>query len=289
MMKMVKKAETISATTLDARLDLPNVRDEVHLLGRALNEMIDRIDGTIKSQRQFVADASHELRTPLTIMRSELEFAHRNVRKSTLKGNIATSILELDHLSSMVNDLLTLARLDAAQMKLEMSPIRLDEMLVECVQTVHGIAKKRKVGLKVFIEEAVEIQGDQKKLMSVFLNLLDNAIKYSPKSKEVTATLTISKGESQRAIIVIKDNGLGIPKSEQERIFTRFYRGSQSRSQTDGSGLGLAIARRFVELHGGRITLQSVEGRGSSFAVELPIREPRRPGSLDLTRNSTRS
>lgn len=109
IMKMVKTAETISGTALDARLDLPRVKDEVHLLGRALNEMIDRIDGAMKSQRQFVADASHELRTPLTILKSELEFAHRAARKSPLKETIATSLLELDHLSSMVNDLLILA------------------------------------------------------------------------------------------------------------------------------------------------------------------------------------
>jgi signal transduction histidine kinase len=279
MMKMVKTAETISATTLDARLDLPSLKDEVHLLGRALNEMIDRIDGAIKSQRQFVADASHELRTPLTIVRSELEFAYRTTRKSKLKESIGTSITELDHLSSMVNDLLTLARLDAAQMKLELSPVRLDEMLVECVQTVNGIAKKKKVRLKLFIEEAVEIEGDQKKLMSVFLNLLDNAIKYSPRNKEVTATLRMAKGEPRNAIIVVKDNGPGIPISEQERVFTRFYRGSQSRSKADGSGLGLAIARRFVELHGGRITLESAEGQGSSFAVELPIGNRYRPAA----------
>jgi hypothetical protein len=277
MMNMVKTAETISATSLDARLDLPRVKDEVHLLGRALNEMIDRIDGTIKSQRQFVADASHELRTPLTIVRSELEFAYRRARKSKLKESIGTSITELDHLSSMVNDLLTLARLDAAQMKLELSPVRLDELLVECVQTVNGIARNKKVMLKVYIEEAVEIEGDEKKLMSVFLNLLDNAIKYSPKKKVVTTTLTLTKGELQKAIIVVKDNGPGIPRSEQERIFTRFYRGSQSRSQADGSGLGLAIAHRFVQLHGGRITLQSAEGEGSSFAVELPIANRQRP------------
>lgn len=276
MMKMVKTAETISGTALDARLDLPRVKDEVHLLGRALNEMIDRIDGAMKSQRQFVADASHELRTPLTILKSELEFAHRTARKSTLKETIGTSLSELDHLSSMVNDLLMLARLDGAQMKLEIAPIRLDEMLVESVQAVRSIAKRKKVRLKLFIEEAVEIEGDQKKLMSAFLNLLDNAIKYSPKNKEVSATLTLFRAEPLKALIVIKDNGPGIPRSEQERVFTRFYRGSQSRSQTDGSGLGLAIAQRFVELHGGRITLQSTEGKGSSFAVELPIEESRR-------------
>ncbi|MCX6143839.1 MAG: HAMP domain-containing sensor histidine kinase [Ignavibacteriales bacterium] len=278
MMRMVKTAETISATTLDARLDLPNVKDEVHLLGRALNEMIDRIDGAIKSQRQFVADASHELRTPLTIMKSELEFAHRTAKRSKLKETIGTSVAELDHLSSLVNDLLTLARLDGAQLKLEIAPIRLDEMLVECVQAVSGVAKRKGVALKLFIEEAVEIRGDQKKLMSVFLNLLDNAIKYSSKNKKVSATLTISRGEPRKALIVIKDNGPGIPQSEHARVFTRFYRGSQSRSQTEGSGLGLAIAQRFVELHGGQIVLQSAEGRGSTFTVELPVSDDSRPG-----------
>jgi signal transduction histidine kinase len=283
IMKMVKTAETISATTLDARLDLPKVKDEVYLLGRALNEMIERIDGAIKSQRQFVADASHELRTPLTIIKSELEFANRSARKSNLKGSIETSLAELDHLSTMVNDLLTLARLDAAQMKLETSTVRLDEMLIECIQTVRGIAQKKKVRLKLFVEEAVEIQGDHKKLMSVFLNLLDNAIKYSPKNKVVSATLTMRGDVHRTALIAVNDSGPGIPESEHERIFTRFYRGTQSRSQTEGSGLGLAIARRFVELHGGHIVLQSAEGRGSSFTVELPISDDGMPEASKLT------
>ena len=281
MMKMVKTAGTISATTLDARLDLPKVKDEVYLLGRALNEMIERIDGAIKSQRQFVADASHELRTPLTIMRSELEFANRSARRSNLKGNIETSLAELDHLSSMVNDLLTLARLDAAQMKLEMSTIRLDEILVECAQTVRGIAQRKKVRLKLFVGEAVEMVGDRKKIMSVFLNLLDNAIKYSPKNKVVSAALTVTGDVRRTASIAVTDGGPGIPESEQERVFTRFYRGSQSRSQTEGSGLGLAIAQRFVELHGGRIALQSAEGRGSCFTVELPLTDDHEAGVID--------
>lgn len=271
MMRMVTTAETISATTLDARLELPKVKDEVHLLGGALNEMIERIDGAIKSQRQFVADASHELRTPLTILRSELEFANRLAKKSQLKGSIETSLVELDHLSSMVNDLLTLARLDASQMKMEPAILRLDETIIECVQAVCGIAKKKNIKLKVFIEDAVEMRADQKKLMSVFLNLLENAIKYSPKNKEVSVALTLKEGHPRNAVIMITDRGPGIPQAEQERVFTRFYRGSQARSATDGSGLGLAIAQRFVELHGGRISLQSEVGKGSAFSVEIPL------------------
>ena len=270
ILKMVRTAETITATSLDARLELPTSTDEVRALGGALNDMIARIDGALKSQRQFVADASHELRTPLTIMRSELEYAERLARKSPLKQSIATSLSELRHLSTMVNDLLTLARLDSAQSQMELSRIRLDELLIEGVQAVRGVARKKGIRLKVFVEEAVEVDGDSKKLMSVILNLLDNAMKYSVKRGAVSASLNVRRDEA-KALIVIEDRGPGIPKSEQGRIFRRFYRGAQSRSAIDGSGLGLAIAQRYVEFHGGVIVVESEEGRGSRFTVELPL------------------
>ena len=271
ILKMIRTAETITATSLEARLELSRSTDEVHALGKALNDMIARIDGALKSQRQFVADASHELRTPLTIMRSELEYAERLARKSPLKQSITTSLAELRHLSSMVNDLLTLARLDSAQSQMELSRIRLDELLIEGVQAVRGVARKKGIRLKVFVEEAVEVEGDSKKLMSVILNLLDNAMKYSAKRGKVSASLTLRREEERKALIVIEDQGPGLPKSEQGRIFRRFYRGAQSRSVIDGSGLGLAIAQRYVELHGGTIVVDSEEGRGSKFTVELPV------------------
>jgi two-component system OmpR family sensor kinase len=270
MMNMVHTAEKISAASLDARLELPRANDEVRQLGEALNEMIERIDKTIKGQRQFIADASHELRTPLTIIRSELESAARSARTQAVKGSVSTSLAELDRLSLMIGDLLTLAKLDAARIKLEMAPVRLDELVVECVQAVRGIAEKRDVKLKVFIEEAVEIPGDHEKLRSVVLNLLDNAIKYSGRKSAVTVSLVLGQTEG-KASVVISDRGVGIPVSEQAKIFGRFYRGAQPRSKTDGSGLGLAIAQRFVELHGGSISVKSQEGNGSTFTVDLPL------------------
>jgi two-component system OmpR family sensor kinase len=272
VLKMVRTAETISANNLDARLDLPLVKDEIYLLGRALNDMIDRLDGVIKSQKQFIADASHEIRTPLTIMRSELEYAHNRTRTPAVTKAVSLALGELDHLSVMVNDLLMLARLDGAQTKLTLTPVRLDELIIECVQAVQSIAKKKRIRLRVYIEEAIEIEGDRKRLMSVFLNILDNAIRYSKGNKEVSVTLEVRASAPKTAAVAIKDLGPGISKEEQDRVFTRFYRGVNSRSRTDGSGLGLAIAFRFVELHGGRIVLQSVEGKGSTFTVELPIR-----------------
>ncbi len=272
MMNMITTAEHISAENLDDRLDLPKARDEVHQLGRALNEMIERIDKTLKGHRQFIADAWHELRTPLTIIRSELESLERSTKATRTRQSITTSLKELDHLSSLVSDLLTLAKLDAARVKLDLGSLRLDELLINCVRVTRPIARKKGISLKVFIEEALEIEGDSEKLKSVVLNLLDNAMKYSSRRGVVSASLVVQKTLAQTAMIVIRDRGVGIPKAELERIFGRFYRGAQPRSKTEGSGLGLAIAQRFVALHGGRISVQSEEGKGSTFTVELPLR-----------------
>jgi signal transduction histidine kinase len=271
MMKMVKTAETISAKNLDARLELPKARDEVRKLGSALNEMMQRIDSAVRSQKQFIADASHELRTPLTIIRTELESAQRTIRHPSSKQSISTALLELDQLSKMVGDLLMLARLDAAQVKFEPARLRLDELLVECVQAVGGVAKRRRVRLRLFVQEAVEASGDREKLKSVILNLLDNAIKYAGRRGMVSASLVLQPDSPGSAFIVIHDSGQGISSSEQEKIFRRFYRAPQSRSRADGSGLGLAIARRFVEMHKGWISVQSEEGRGSTFTIQLPL------------------
>jgi signal transduction histidine kinase len=274
MMNMVVTAEQITASNLDARLELPRGHDEVYTLGSALNEMIKRIDTTLKGQRQFIADASHELRTPLTIIRSELESVMRSSRHSSTKQSVVISLTELDHLASMINNLLTLARLDGSQVTLKVSPVRMDELIIECVQAVRGIATGKGVRLKVFVEEALEVQGDEEKLKSVIFNLLENAVKYSPKKGVVTVSLALSRAEAA-AVLTVGDRGMGIPVSEQDRIFERFFRGAQPRSSSEGSGLGLAIVKRFVEMHKGRISVQSEEKKGSVFTVEIPLGDPR--------------
>ena len=270
MMNMVRTAEMISASNLDARLELPAANDEVRQLGMALNDMIERIDKTVKAQRQFIADASHELRTPLTIIRTELESAAKSVRASAVKESLSTSLGELERLSLMIGDLLLLAKLDAARVRMDIKPVRLDELVVECVQAVRSLAKKKDIRLKVFIEEAVEIPGDHEKLRSVLFNLIDNAVKYSSRKSAVTVSLVLGQTAGM-ASVAISDHGLGIPVAEQSKIFGRFYRGTYPRSSTEGSGLGLAIAQRFVELHNGTISVKSQEGKGSTFTVDLPL------------------
>jgi len=265
---MVETARRITARDLHHRLALPAARDEVRLLGETLNDMIGRIEASFRSQEQFVADASHEIRTPLTVICSELEFAERRVTEPSVKESIQTSLSEIDRLAKLTDSLLLLARLDASQLKLNLQPVRLDELLVECVHLARSIADKKNIRMRVDLEEALTLQADRERMKSIILNLLDNAVKYSGSGTTVSVSLT--RGNSS-AMLSVADQGPGIPADALTDIFKRFYRVDASRTQIEGSGLGLAIVERLVELHGGRISVQSEAGKGTTFTVELPL------------------
>ena len=265
---MVETARRITAKDLHHRLALPAARDEVRLLGETLNDMIGRIEASFRSQKQFVADASHEIRTPLTVICSELEFAERRVTEPSVKESIQTSLSEIDRLAKLTDSLLLLARLDASQLKLDLQPVRLDELLVECVHLVKSIADKKEIRLRVDLEEALELPADRERMKSIILNLLDNAVKYSRRGSTVSVSLARTNSS---AMLSVADQGPGIPAEALTDIFKRFYRVDVSRTQIEGSGLGLAIVERLVELHGGKISVQSEAGRGTTFTVELPL------------------
>ncbi len=271
MSKMVETAKQISSRNLDERLALPKARDEVRSLGQALNDMMLRIDEAFKSQRRFVAEASHEIRTPLTIIYSELEYAKRYIKEQEAAQSIDVSLSEIDRLTQMANRLLLLAKLDASQLVLHMGSVRLDELLVESIQLVSVLASKKDIDLVLHIEKAVELQADKERLKAVLLNLLDNAIKYSPPNSRVSVSLLADGETPGRVRIVIKDSGPGISQTELPHIFKRFYRASGARAgRAPGSGLGLAIAKQLVKLHGGGISVTSKMGEGASFIVDLP-------------------
>jgi len=277
MSKMVETAKQISARNLDERLVLPRTRDEVRLLGEALNDMVVRIDEAFKSQRQFVAEASHEMRTPLTIIYSELEYARRYIKGPEAAQSIDVSLSEIDRLARMADRLLLLAKLDASQLVLHMQSIRLDELLVESIQLVSVLASKKDIDIVLHIEKAVELQADKERLKAVLLNLLDNAIKYSPPNSKVSVSLSAGSRTPGVVRIVIKDSGPGISQAELPHIFKRFYRVSSARAEsTTRSGLGLAIAKHLVELHGGSISVISKMGEGTSFIVDLPYMSDKR-------------
>ena len=268
---MVEISRNISADNLEARLALPKVNDEVHLLGETLNSMMDRIQSAFKSQRQFVADASHEFRTPLTVMYSELEFAQQRVNDEAVKESIRIALAEIDRLAKMTEGMLTLSKLDASDLPLNVTVVRLDELLVECVQLMKGLAAQKQIGLHLHIDEAIEMNADREKIRSAVLNLLDNAVKYSSPGGSVSIALLTDGRLSKSVSIKIEDTGSGISGADLPNVFKRFFRGASQRAGSPGNGLGLAIVEQIVKLHSGKVAVQSVVNQGTTLILDFPI------------------
>jgi signal transduction histidine kinase len=265
---MVQTTRSITAAKLESRLPVPHTKDEIRELAVTMNEMMERIDTAFRTQRQFVADASHEIRTPLAIIHSELEFAERNAGKLEAENSLHIALEELERLSRLTDGLLLLTRLDSPAFSLKTQPVRLDELLIECVQNMQKAATKRNVALELHIDDAVELPADRDRLKGVVLNLLDNALHYSPDGKTINLSLTIPSTDTVR--ITVEDSGPGIAPNDLPHIFKRFYRADTERSRENGSGLGLAIAEQVVRLHNGQITVESTLGVGSKFMITLP-------------------
>ncbi|MBI3872631.1 MAG: HAMP domain-containing histidine kinase [candidate division Zixibacteria bacterium] len=267
---MAQAAQGISASSLHQRLELPKTSDEVRLLAETLNRMIERIEAAFRSQRQFVADASHEIRTPLTIINSELEYAQKATSPTDVQESIRVSLSEIDRLSRLTEGLLLLAKLDVAQPTVHRRPVRLDELVVDTVQLMRRLAQARHIKLDLYVQDAYEIAADHDMVKRAALNVLENAIKYSPRDATVSVRLHAIAGTSGLVRLEIEDHGPGIAPADQSRVFERFYRTPTARADSNGSGLGLAIAKRLVELNGGRILLSSEPARGTKMTIELP-------------------
>ena len=269
---MIETARRISADNLDARLRLPEVRDEIRLLGETLNSMMERISGSFRRQRQFIADASHELRTPLTVICSELEFARKQSPDPAVRESIGVALAEVDRLGAMTQGMLMLTKLDMSPLPLQSEKVRLDELLPECVHLLKSLFSARQIGVRLQIDDAVEIDADRDKLKGAFLNILDNAIRYSHLFGKVAVSL---QANGPHAVTVrVEDNGAGIAAEDLPHIFERFYRSASARAGTTGSGLGLAIVDQVVRAHGGTVSVRSEPGKGSVFTLELPVRRP---------------
>ncbi len=269
---MIESARWISASNLSKRLPLPKAKDEIHLLGETLNAMFERIEVAFNTQKQFVADASHEIRTPLTIIRSELEFANKIIIDELAKASISISLSEVDRLANLTQQLLLLAKLDSKQLQLRIEIVRLDELLIECVQRMDSIAAAKNIFLSLHIEDAFQLKGDREKLQSIIINLIDNAITYSSSASTIFISLKRSESNNSKVAIEVKDSGIGIAQEDLPFIFKRSFRTQEGKVHANGSGLGLAITQGFVEMHKGTIAVQSEEGKGSLFRVEFPIR-----------------
>jgi len=267
--RMTRTALRISGEHLDERLQETESDDELNRLAKTLNDMLGRLDDSFHQMRQFSADASHELQTPLTIIKGEMEVALRSPRSPEEYQRVLKSGLEeIDRINHLVEGLLLLARADAGVLRLDFQPVEIKELLQEIREQMKVVADDHAISLDLILPEPVYVRGDREHLRRLLLNLVNNAIKYTPAGGSVT--LSLDSGPDWASLKVV-DTGIGLSKDEQEQIFSRFHRATETRSRDEkGVGLGLNIVRSIVEAHGGRIHVKSAPGQGSTFTVFLP-------------------
>jgi heavy metal sensor kinase len=265
---MARTIRQITAESLSLRLKPPATRDETRELADLFNAMLARLEDSFLSEKRFIQDVSHELKTPLTILKGELEVALKKARTTGEYAAILQSNLEeTEKMSKIVGDLLTLARFDNREVRLESARINLKELLERAAASLAGVAGKAGVTVELSAGGGnLETDGDAGQLGRLFLNLLDNAIKYSPGGGKVSVSIY---EEGHRPAVKVADTGAGIPAADLPHIFKRFYRADSSRSSS-GFGLGLAIAKSIAEAHGAEISAQSAPDRGSAFTVTFP-------------------
>ena len=265
---MAQKAREITAESLAKRLPVDNAQDEFGRLATVFNDTLSRLQDAFERLRRFTADASHELRTPLTAMRSVGEVALQNPLDTAAYRDVIGSMLEeVDRLTRLVESLLILTRADSGKVKLAPERLELGGLVGHVVDQLRVLADEKRQELTLRAPIRVNVTGDAALLRHALMNLIHNAIKYTPNGGTISVEL---KAMDDQAIIEVRDTGPGIPAAHRDRIFDRFYRVDTSRSRDEGGvGLGLAIARWAVEANGGKIELASDRTAGSLFRIIL--------------------
>jgi len=249
-------------------------RNEIGQLAMAFNTMSEKLENLDRARNEFVSNASHELKTPLSSMKILIEtIIHQDVFDQAMVREFLGDInSEIDRLTAIINDLLTLVRMDKTDVQIQKEEIHFGDLVSRTVQRLIPIARNRGIEIEMILRENVMILGDRLKLEQMISNLVDNGIKYTPEGGKVTVEL-FRKGRN--VLLQVSDTGIGIPAEDIPHIFERFFRVDKARFRgSGGTGLGLSIVHRIVLLHGGDITVSSEEGKGSVFTVELPIHSP---------------
>jgi heavy metal sensor kinase len=267
--RITRRAEQITAERLGERLPVDNPEDEIGHLARVFNDTLMRLERSFEQLRRFTADASHELRTPLTAIQSVGEVGLQGTRSVSYYRDIIGSMLEeVNRLTRLVDTLLTISRADSGQLQLQRTNLSLLNVARESAGLLEVLAEEKQQQLIVQGDERAVVSGDRIILRQALMNLVDNAIKYSPAGETVLVGVARDKGNS---VIEVTDHGPGIPLEHQAKVFERFYRVDKARSQqSGGAGLGLSIVRWAVEAHGGKIELFTEEGKGSTFRMTFP-------------------
>jgi len=266
---MADKARQITAESLNERLPVDNPRDEFGRLATVFNDTLARLNDSFQRLRRFTADASHELRTPLTAMRSVGEVALQGSHEASAYRDVIGSMLEeVDRLTQLVDSLLTLTRAESGRIALTSEVVDLGELAGNVADQLRILAEEKQQSLSVHVTAPAKVLCDPAILRLGLMNLLHNAIKYTPNRGAIQ--IGVSTAVPGQAAIEVQDMGPGIAVAHRQKIFERFYRVDAGRSSDAGGlGLGLAIARWAVEANGGRIELESEEGKGSRFRIVL--------------------
>jgi heavy metal sensor kinase len=268
---IARTAAQIGAEDLNRRLGIRG-RDEIGRLAATFDGMLNRLEQAFQQQRQFTADASHELRTPLTMLMSQIDISLGRTRSPEQYEETLRSMRDdVADLSRLVGELLMLARAEAGQEPLACDELDLTEIVASVVSSMEPLAVARQIDLLLVEHEPTPLLGDETRLLQLVINLVDNAVKYTPRGGSVSVSTWEEPGW---AVLEVSDTGPGIDPRHQERIFERFFRVDSARSRGGGAGLGLAISRWIVQAHGGeiRLTSRAAGARGATFTVYLPLR-----------------
>ena len=270
--KIAETAQEIGETDLSRRINV-NTKDELGRLAATLNAMIGRLEKAFQRQKQFTSDASHELRAPLAVIEAESSLALQKERPpSDYRQSLETISQESKQMSSLIEQLLTLARADAGKEQWNFTDVNLGRVITNLSADVEVLCQEKGLSCQLGQIQDLVVKGDAARLRELFMNLLDNAIRYTPAPGTVSVSL---HREGEMAIVAIKDTGVGIAAEDMPFIFERFYRVDKARSRAQGgTGLGLAICRYIAEAHGGKIEVESQVGVGSTFSVWLPLLSP---------------
>jgi len=267
--EIASKAEKITSRNLNERMPEVQTGDELEKLATSLNRMMARLDESFQHVHRFSADASHEIRTPLAILRGELEAAlNTSTLTPELRETLGSALEETERLSRIVEQLLEMTRLEAGEALVELRLFDVSEMTRSTVEQMHLLAFEKRIELGFDGSQPLLVKGDPIRLKQIVVNLVDNAIKYTPPGGSIRVS-SIRSGES--AVLEVRDSGTGIPQEALPHIFERFYRVDKARSrQLGGTGLGLAIVKSICVAFGGTVTAQSNRS-GTTLRVELPL------------------
>lgn len=277
--RMSQTAARISVQNLDERLPVVRTGDALQGLSLSLNHMLGRLRESVHSSRRFLADASHELRTPLTVIKGELQETVRDPHcPAELRERIGSTLEEVARLERLVSGLLVLSRLDAGEAQREWLEVDLAELAASTMEQMRLVAEDRGVQLNAAALQPLTVRGDRGRLKQVIVNLLDNAIKFTPRGGSVRLRTEVRE---DGGYLEVSDTGIGIPPAAQPHVFDRFYRVDEARSREDGqevggTGLGLSIVRSICSAHGAQVDVESTPGQGSRFRVRFPQAVQRR-------------